>query len=38
VNDGGIYNDFFIANLLLLSVTVKELWRSVRIWESYNKK
>jgi len=36
VNDG-IFNDFFIANLLL-SVTVKEFWRSVRIWQSYGKK
>jgi len=26
VNDGGIFNDFFIANLLL-SVMVKEFWR-----------
>ena len=31
VNDGGIFNDFFIANLLL-SVMVKEYRRSVRIW------
>jgi len=37
VNNGGIFNDFFIANLLL-SVTVKEFWRSVRIWQSYSKK
>jgi len=37
VNDGGIFNDFFIANLLL-SVMVKEFWRSVRIWQSYGKK
>jgi len=37
VNDGGICNYFFIANLLL-SVTVKEFWRSVRIWQSYGKK
>jgi len=37
VNNDGIFNDFFIANLLL-SVTVKEFWRSVRIWQSYSKK
>jgi len=37
VNVGGIFNDFFIANLLL-SVTVKEFWRSVKIWQSYGKK
>jgi len=37
VNDGWIFSDFFIANLLL-SVTVKEFWRSVRIWQSYGKK
>jgi len=37
VNDGGIFNDFFIANLLL-SVMVKEFWRSVRIWQSCGKK
>jgi len=37
VNDGGIFNDFFIANLLL-SVMVKEFWRLVRIWQSYGKK
>jgi len=36
VNDGEIFNDFFIANLLL-SVMVKEFWRSVRIWQSYCK-
>jgi len=30
VNYGRIFNDFFIANLLL-SVMVKEFWRSVRI-------
>jgi len=34
VNVGGIFNDLFIANLLL-SVMVKEFWRSVRIWQSY---
>jgi len=28
VNDGGTFNDFFIANLLL-SVTIKEFWKSV---------
>jgi len=37
VNDGRIFNDFFIANSLL-SVMVKEWWRSVRIWQSYSKK
>jgi len=37
VNVGGTFNDFFIANLLL-SVTVKEFWRSVRIWQSYGRK
>jgi len=37
VNVGGIFNDFFIANLLL-SVTVKEFWRSVSISQSYGKK
>jgi len=37
VNDGGIFVDYFIANLLL-SVTVQEFWRSVRIWQSYGKK
>jgi len=37
VNDGGIFNDFFLANLLL-SVMVKEFWRSVRILQSYGKK
>jgi len=37
MNDDGIFNDFFIANLLL-SMTVKEFWKSVRIWQSYGKK
>jgi len=37
VNCGKIFNDFFIANLLL-SVTIKEFWKSVRIWQSYGKK
>jgi len=37
VNNGVIFNDFFMANLLL-SVTVKEFWRSVGIWQSYGKK
>jgi len=37
VNDGGIFNDFFIANLLL-SVTVKEFWRSVRFGKVMAKK
>jgi len=37
VNHGKIFNYLFIANLLL-SVVVKEFWRSVRIWQSYGKK
>jgi len=37
VNRGKIFNNFFIANLLL-SVMVKEFWKSVRIWQSYGKK
>ena len=37
VNYGKIFNDFFIANLLL-SVVVKEFRRSVKIWQSYGKK
>jgi len=37
VNYGKIFNDLFIANLLL-SVTEKEFWRSVRIRQSYGKK
>jgi len=37
VNHGKILNDLFIANLLL-SVMVKEFWRSVMIWQSYGKK
>jgi len=37
VNYGRIFNDFFIANLLL-RVMVKEFWRSLRIWRSYGKK
>jgi len=37
VNDGEIFNDFYNA-YLLLSVMVKEFWRSVRIWQSYGKK
>jgi len=37
VNYGKMFNDLFIANLLL-SVMVKEFWRSVRIWQSYGKK
>jgi len=36
VNYGKIFNNFFIANLLL-SVMVKEFWRSVRIRQSYGK-
>jgi len=37
VNYGKIFNDLFIANLLL-SVMVKEFWRSVRIRQCYGKK
>jgi len=37
VNYGKIFNDIFIANLLL-RVMVKEFWRSVRIRQSYSKK
>jgi len=37
VNYGKIFNDLFIANLLL-SVMVKEFWRLVRIRHSYGKK
>ena len=37
MNYGKIFNDLFIANLLL-SVMVKEFWRSVRIRQSYGKK
>jgi len=37
VNYGKIFNDLFIANLLL-SVMVKEFWRSVRIQQIYGKK
>jgi len=37
VNYGRIFNYFFIANLLL-SVIVKEFWRSLRSWQSYGKK
>ena len=37
VNYGKIFNDLFIANLLL-SVMVKEFLRSVRIRQSYGKK
>jgi len=37
VNYGKIFNDIFIANLLL-SVMVKEFWRLVRIWQIYGKK
>jgi len=37
VNNGGTFNDFIIANLLL-NVMVKEFWRSVRIWQSYGRK
>jgi len=36
VNDGWIFSNFFIANLLL-SVMVEEFWRSVRIWQNYGK-
>jgi len=31
---GGIFNDCFITRLLL-SLMVKELWKSVNIWRSY---
>ena len=31
---GGIFNDCFIANFLE-NVTVKEFWKSARIWRSY---
>jgi len=37
VNYGKIFNDLFIANLLM-SMMVKEFWRSVRIRQSYGKK
>jgi len=37
VNYGKIYNDFFIANLVL-SVMVKEFWKFVRIWQRCGKK
>jgi len=37
VNDCKMFNDLFIANLLM-SVTVKEFGRSVRISQSYGKK
>jgi len=37
VNCGKIFDYLFIANLLL-SVMVKEFWRSVRIRQSYGKK
>jgi len=37
VNYGKIFNDLFIANLLL-SVMVKEFWRSVRNRQSYGEK
>jgi len=37
VNRGKIFNDLFIANLLL-SVMVKEFWKSVTICQSYGKK
>jgi len=37
VNYRKIFNDFFIAHLLL-SVKLKEFWRSVKIWQSYGKK
>jgi len=37
VNLGKIFNDLFIANLLL-GAMVKKFWRSVRIWQSYGKK
>jgi len=37
VNYGGIFIDFFVANLLQ-SVMVKEFWKSVRISRSYRQK
>jgi len=37
VNYSKIFYDFVIANLLL-SVMVKEFWRSVRNWQSHGKK
>ena len=37
VNYGRIFINFLITNLLL-SVKVKEFWRSVTIWQSYGKK
>jgi len=37
VNDGRIFNDILIANLLM-SMMVKKIWRSARIWQSYGKK
>jgi len=37
VNYSKIFIHSFTANLLL-SVIVKEFWRSVRIWQSYGKK
>ena len=36
VNGGRIFNDFLIVTVLL-SVMVKEFWRSLRIWQSYGK-
>jgi len=37
VNNGWIFSDFFIANLLL-NVAVKKFGISVTIWQSYGKK
>jgi len=37
VNYGKIFNNLFIAKLLL-SVMVKQFWRSVKIRQSYGKK
>jgi len=34
---GGMFNNDFVANLLL-SLPVKELWKSVSIWRSYGQK
>jgi len=34
---GGIFSYHFIANLLQ-SLTMKELWKSVYIWQSYSHK
>jgi len=38
VNDGRIFNEFLILNLLLCVKGVTEFRRSVSIWQSYGKK